>query len=183
MPKILEIEYTPNPDVARFILKEPITNGLPKNFNNHSIAEFDTLAKQLFALGDIKQVYMQNNYIVITKNNNVKWSELLFKLAPPIRQASSVLSQQKEYSDNVDNSNNNSDDFIKKINNVLKIKILPMLAADGGGLDVVGRNGKTIIIKYSGACSSCPSGTTGTLMAIEDILRRDVDPDIVVIPT
>jgi Fe-S cluster biogenesis protein NfuA len=32
-----------------------------------------------------------------------------------------------------------------------------------------------------GACSTCPAGMTGTLMAIEGILKKEVDPEIVVI--
>ena len=59
--------------------------------------------------------------------------------------------------------------------------ILPALAADGGGLEIIGRHDKQVMIRYLGACGSCPSGLTGTLMAIEGILRKEVDPEIVVI--
>jgi len=37
------------------------------------------------------------------------------------------------------------------------------------------------MIRYQGACSTCPAGMTGTLMAIEGILKKEVDPEIVVI--
>jgi Fe-S cluster biogenesis protein NfuA len=67
------------------------------------------------------------------------------------------------------------------VRKVLTAQILPALAADGGGLDIVGRHEKQIMIRYQGACGSCPSGLTGTLMAIEGILRKEVDPEIVVI--
>jgi len=64
---------------------------------------------------------------------------------------------------------------------VLAETILPALAADGGGLEIIGRHDKQVLIRYQGACSSCPASLTGTLMALEGILKKDVDPEIVVI--
>jgi Fe-S cluster biogenesis protein NfuA len=55
------------------------------------------------------------------------------------------------------------------------------MAADGGGLEVVGRREKQIMIRYMGACQNCPAGMSGTLMAIEGILKTEVDKDISVI--
>jgi Fe-S cluster biogenesis protein NfuA len=37
------------------------------------------------------------------------------------------------------------------------------------------------MIRYMGACQNCPAGMSGTLMAIEGILRAEVDEDISVI--
>jgi Fe-S cluster biogenesis protein NfuA len=57
----------------------------------------------------------------------------------------------------------------------------PMLAADGGGIEVVERQGDKIFIKYQGACGTCPSSVGGTLIAIRDVLRDELGPDIEVI--
>jgi len=35
-----------------------------------------------------------------------------------------------------------------------------------------------LIVKYQGACGTCPSSTTGTLEAIRSILRDEFDPQI-----
>jgi Fe-S cluster biogenesis protein NfuA len=37
------------------------------------------------------------------------------------------------------------------------------------------------MIRYQGACGSCPSSIGGTMMAIEQMLKEDVDPEIEVI--
>jgi Fe-S cluster biogenesis protein NfuA len=37
-------------------------------------------------------------------------------------------------------------------------------------------------IRYQGACGSCPSSLTGTLMAIENMLKTEVDPELEVVP-
>jgi len=39
-----------------------------------------------------------------------------------------------------------------------------------------------LYVSYQGACGTCPSSTTGTLMAIEGILREQYNPEIEVIP-
>jgi Fe-S cluster biogenesis protein NfuA len=37
------------------------------------------------------------------------------------------------------------------------------------------------MIHYQGACGSCPSSISGTLYAIENMLREEVDPEIEVV--
>jgi Fe-S cluster biogenesis protein NfuA len=182
MPKIAEIEYTPNPNAVKFQLKEAITIGFPKAFRDAEMAEHDELAKGLFAVGHVVSVFMQDKFITITKDDGVGWTELLPKLAPPIRSAPSAAGQPLEAAPHWDRPEvDENDPLIQQIRKVLAATILPALAADGGGLDIVGRHEKQVMIRYLGACGSCPSGLTGTLMAIEGILRKEVDPEIVVI--
>ncbi len=60
------------------------------------------------------------------------------------------------------------------------------LVMDGGDIDIlnVKKNGEVfeVYISYLGACSSCDSAGTGTLMAIENALKDKLDPNIRVIP-
>ena len=55
------------------------------------------------------------------------------------------------------------------------------MAGDGGGLQVMGIDGYTVKIHYQGACGSCPTAISGTLMAIEGLLKRDIHPAIEVV--
>jgi NifU-like protein len=59
------------------------------------------------------------------------------------------------------------------------------LVMDGGDIDIlnVKKNGEQyeVYISYLGACSSCESSGTGTLMAIENALKDKLDPNIKVI--
>jgi Fe-S cluster biogenesis protein NfuA len=79
------------------------------------------------------------------------------------------------------NSGAQDDPLLQSVFAVLKEHIYPFMAADGGGLEVVSRSGKQVMIRYTGACQNCPAGLVGTLMAIEGILRAEVDPEIKVI--
>jgi len=77
--------------------------------------------------------------------------------------------------------NQDNSDLLKQVNDLLDQKVRPAFAGDGGGLEVTGIDGFTVQIKYQGACGSCPSAISGTLMAIEGLLRRDINPAIEVI--
>ena len=59
---------------------------------------------------------------------------------------------------------------------------MPALAADGGGLEVVGYQDHVLSVRYQGACGGCPSSTGGTLFAIQNLLQRLVDEKIKVEP-
>ena len=52
---------------------------------------------------------------------------------------------------------------------------------DGGYLEIIDLTDRTLKIRYQGACGSCPSSLTGTLMAIESMLKEQIDPDLEVI--
>ena len=179
MPKIAEIEYTPNPHAVKFVLKDPVAVGFPRSYPSREIAETDPLAKALFEIEHVVSVFMQDKFLTITKDESISWNELLPKLAPPIRSAPSAV--QEASAPRPDAPPMDDDPFLQQVHQVLQDTILPALAADGGGLEIVGRHGKQIMIRYQGACMTCPAGLTGTLMAIEGILKKSVDPEIVVI--
>ena len=50
MPKIADIEPTPNPNAMKFILREPLTIGGSRSFDRPSDAEDDPLARALFEI-------------------------------------------------------------------------------------------------------------------------------------
>ncbi len=183
MPKIAEIEYTPNPNAVKFVLKESVAVGFPKSFPNAETAEHDDLAKNLFAVGNVTSVFMQDKFLTVTKTDDKGWPEMLPLLAGPIRAAAGTGGQTAAPAtprmfSKIDDEN---DPLLRDIRMVLESGILPALAADGGGLELVGRHEKQIMIRYVGACDSCPASLTGTLVAIEGMLQKEVDPEIVVI--
>jgi len=76
-----------------------------------------------------------------------------------------------------------NDEKLAKIEDALNDNVRDMLAGDGGGLDVIGlKNGKTVLIRYQGACASCGAAGGGTLYFIEDRLQQHVYYDLRVEP-
>lgn len=75
---------------------------------------------------------------------------------------------------------------LKAVEAVIDENIRPMLIMDGGNLEVVDIREALphfdIYIRYMGACSGCASSSTGTLYAIETVLRDKLDENIRVLP-
>jgi len=75
---------------------------------------------------------------------------------------------------------------LKAVDRVIDENIRQMLIMDGGDMEIldIKENGAhiDIYIRYLGACSGCASSSTGTLFAIENILKEKLDENIRVLP-
>jgi Fe-S cluster biogenesis protein NfuA len=189
MPKIADIQETPNPNAVKFILKEPVSYGTSHSFKTVEDAKDDQLAKSLYEVGDVVSVFYMDKMITVEKTDEAEWDEILPALAVPIRAAESVKSSNR-------NGNGNAaaqavggaiaaaasdNPKIAQINELLDERIRPYLASDGGWLEIIELEGSTLKIRYEGACGSCPSSLTGTLMAIENMIKDEIDPEIEVV--
>ena len=184
MPKISDIEETPNPNAVKFILREAVTNGVARSFNSASQAESDTLAKSLFDLGHVVSVFYMDKMITVEKDGEGDWDELLPILAVPIRASESVGTPAAAAAAAVGGAIGaltSDDPRLLRVNEILDEKVRPALMGDGGYLEVLGLTNNTLTIRYQGACGSCPSSLTGTLMAIEGMLKQEIDPELEVI--
>src|SRR5258706_9063365 len=85
MPKISDIEETPNPNAVKFILREAISNGTVHQFGSREEAENDPLAKALFDVGHVVSVFYMDRMITVEKEDEGDWVDLLPLLAAPIR--------------------------------------------------------------------------------------------------
>ncbi len=186
MPKIADIQETPNPNAVKFILKEPVSNGTSHSFKTAVDAAENELARSIFEVGDVESVFYMDKMITVEKSDDAEWDEILPALAVPIRAAEAVVSagSGKAAAMAVGGAiaaAANDDPQIAEINQLLDDRIRPFLASDGGWLEVVGLEEKRLTIRYEGACGSCPSSLTGTLMAIENMIKEEIDPDIEVV--
>ena len=182
MPKISDIQETPNPNAVKFILREAVSNGVARQFASADQAQGDTLSKSLFDVGSVVSVFYMDNMITVEKEDTGDWDELLPALAAPIRAAESVGSSNGVSSVGGAIAAVTSDDpRLLRINEILDEKVRPYLMGDGGYLEILDLHDHTLKIRYQGACGSCPSSLSGTLMAIEGMLKQEVDPELEVI--
>ena len=183
MPKISDIEETPNPNAVKFILREPVSNGVARSYGSADQASDDRLATSLFDVGHVVSVFYMDRMITVEKDDEGDWDDLLPTLAVPIRAAEAVNSPS-EFGAALGGSIaavTSDDPRLVKINEILDDKVRPALMGDGGYLEVLGLADHTLSIRYQGACGSCPSSLTGTLMAIEGMLKQEVDPELEVV--
>src|SRR5438876_10621905 len=184
MPKISDIQETPNPNAVKFILREPVTHGVARQFGSVDQAQSDTLAKSLFDVGSVVSVFYMDNMITVEKEDPADVDELLPTLAVPIRAAESVVTTPTAAVGALGGAIaavTSDDPRLLQINNILDEKVRPALMGDGGYLEIIGLQDHTLSIRYQGACGSCPSSLSGTLMAIEGMLKQEVDPDLEVV--
>ncbi len=64
------------------------------------------------------------------------------------------------------------------IEKVIEEDVRPMLAADGGDIELVDIDRTTVFVKLRGRCTSCPSSGITLRHGVEATLRDKVDPDI-----
>ena len=184
MPKISDIEETPNPNAVKFVLREPVSNGVAQQFASASQAENDPLAKALFEVGHVVSVFYMDRMITVEKDDEGDWDELLPALAVPIRAAASTSAAPMAAAAAVGGAIaavTSDDPRLVRINEILDEKVRPYLISDGGYLEILALQNHTLTIRYQGACGTCPSSLTGTLMAVEGMLKQEVDPELEVI--
>ncbi len=184
MPKIADIQETPNPNAVKFILKEPVSHGTSHSFKSVEEAVDNALAKSIFDVGEVVSVFYMDKMITVEKTDEADWDEILPALAVPIRATESVAGTNGAAAKDIGGAIGaalSDDPKIREIEAILDERIRPYLASDGGWLEIVGFEDKTLKIRYEGACGSCPSSLTGTLMAIENMIKEEIDPGIEVV--
>ena len=184
MPKIAEIEDTPNPNAVKFTLHEPLTWGVSHSFENADQAEGDKLASALFAIKHVSNVFYVDRWLTVTQDGDADWPDLVRLIAVPLRAAPAAAAQSAATvfaaRASIADLSEQDQARLEAICALLDARIRPSLKADGGDLDVVGLAGNDLRIHYQGACGSCPSSISGTLSAIENLVRT-IEPDIAVI--
>jgi len=176
------IQSTPNPNALKFVLNAVIKTSGNATFKNPAEAQNVPLAQKLFAVGHVKEIYLFDNYITVTQDGDGDWDELEGKVKEIILASSAqhnpdfIIEESKPQLVKAKSDNPE----IAKVEAILDETIRPALQMDGGGIQVTGLNGNTLTVFYQGACGSCPSSAMGTLKAIENLLRDQYNPEIVV---
>ena len=184
MPKIAEIEDTPNPNAVKFTLHEPLTWGISHSYENAIQAQDDVLASTLFAIEHVSNVFYVDRWITVTQDGGADWPELVRLIAVPLRaapaaaaqSAAAVFAARTAFADLSEEDQARLD----TISALLDAQIRPYLKSDGGDLHVVGLAGNQLSVHYQGACGTCPSSISGTLRSIENLVRN-IEPDIEVV--
>ena len=184
MPKIADIEDTPNPNAVKFTLHEPLTWGISHSYENAIQAQDDALASTLFDIEHVSNVFYVDRWLTVTQDGGADWPELVRLIAVPLRAAPAAAAQSAATvfaaRASIADLSEQDQARLEEINVLLDERIRPSLQSDGGDLHVVGLAGNYLSIHYQGACGSCPSSISGTLKGIENLVRT-IEPDIEVV--
>ncbi len=175
---IEDVELTPNPQALKFVLNEKLLNLETRQFPDQESAKDDPLAAGIFKIDGVVSVFYMDKFVTIEKSPKASWGQIQKPLIEFVKGFDrNLVPAEKE----VEPFKGGDNELLKQINSLLDQRVRPALAGDGGGLEVLGLEGYTVKIRYQGACGSCPSSISGTLMAIEGLLKRDIHPSLEVI--
>ena len=184
MPKIADIEDTPNPNAVKFILKEPLTWGIARSYDNAEQAKDDPLASALFDIEHVTNVYYVDRWLTVTQDGEADWADLSRLVAVPIRSAPAAEAQSAATvaaaTSAIADLSPHDQERLNKINTLLDEQIRHYLQSDGGDLVVIGLKDNQLTVHYQGACGTCPSSISGTLNSIENMVRT-IEPDIEIV--
>ena len=182
IPVTVYAESTPNPAVIKFVANK---NLVPAMFEFTSIDDTKSspFAAKLFHFPFVKQVFIDKNYVSITKFDIADWNDITMELrefikiyiengSPIITSDAPELTQQTEQAKEAHFEN--LDDISKEIINIFEEYVKPAVASDGRNIqfesyDAATKNVKVIL---QGACSGCPSSTFTLKNGIENMLKE-----------
>lgn len=184
IPVTVYAESTPNPTVMKFVSNKKLVLQTVE-YKNIDEAKNAPLAKELFHFPFVKEVFLDENYLSITKYDIAEWEEITSELREFIRnyleQGKEVLTEEQV----TGNSHNTSqetgsieevklDDTSKEIVAILDEYIKPAVASDGGNIqfESYDENEKLVKVILQGACSGCPSSTFTLKNGIENMLKE-----------
>ncbi len=179
-PITIYAESTPNPEVLKFVANRSLANTMYE-FKNKSETVFAPLASELFNFPFVKEVFMNTNYISITKKDSYNWQEFSNELREYIRnyieEGKTIFKDeilQKEEQTNQLTEDRDYTEIEKEIISILNEYIRPAVEGDGGNIafDSYNTDTKTVKVILQGACSGCPSSTITLKNGIENMLRE-----------
>lgn len=180
-PITIYAETTPNPSVLKFVCNKLLTKTALECKNiDETLAS--PLAKELFKFPFVKEVFIDENYISITKFAITEWDEITLELRTFIKEyiengkvvidETAIVKteihqkQQEAYFDTLDVTS-------QQIINIIEEYVKPAVQSDGGNImfESFDATEKRVKVVLQGACSGCPSSTFTLKNGIENMLK------------
>jgi len=182
VPVTVYAESTPNPAVIKFVANKKIVAALFE-FTSIDDAKLSPLATALFHFPFVKSVFLDENYVSITKYDIAEWNEITLELREFIRSyiedgkeivVPEAVETLKKSTEQVDSHFDSLDDTSKEIINILEEYVKPAVASDGGNIQFISydEKSKNVSVLLQGACSGCPSSTYTLKSGIENMLKE-----------
>jgi len=182
VPITVYAESTPNPSVLKFVSNKKLVTSFVE-FTSIDEAEASPLATELFHFPFVKSVFVDENYVSVTKYDIAEWNDITMELREFIRtflengreilNASASGTVQKT-SQQIEQEFEALDDISKEIVNIIEEYVKPAVASDGGNIQFDSYDAKTknVRVILQGACSGCPSSTFTLKNGIENMLKE-----------
>ena len=176
---LVRIQPTPNPNALKFVVNRTVKETGKATFTRPSEATGVRLASDLFEVDGVRQLHLFENVITVTYADDADVDTLRLEVTAilqrdlPVHDPGFLLEEERK---KVDRSQLPPE--IQQIEEILDRTVRMYLQGDGGDIEVIALKGHTLEVRYQGACGTCPSSISGTLDAIQGILREQFDPEL-----
>jgi len=187
-PVIIYAESTPNPSSMKFVANRMlISDGATAQYLNAGETSTSPLAAKLFTFPFVKSLFLNSNYITVTKNDNVAWEDITLELRDFLRNYISagnvIVTELPKIETPVDSSFKETTTVYSehvapqtetetKIVEILEQYIRPAVEQDGGLITFKSYKEGIVTVVLKGACSGCPSSAITLKAGIEGLLKR-----------
>ncbi|TDT46904.1 Fe-S cluster biogenesis protein NfuA [Maribacter spongiicola] len=185
VPVTVYAEVTPNPSTMKFVVSKKIVASAFE-FKNIDEARDSKLAMELFQFPFVKQVFIDENYVSVSKYEVAEWDDINIELREVIRNFiadgkeivadnAKAIGAEAQVSETISAESTIAlDETSQEIVDILEEYVKPAVASDGGNImfqsyDV---ESKTVNVILQGACSGCPSSTFTLKNGIETMLKN-----------
>lgn len=183
-------QETPNPFALKFVVNKSLKDEGKATFVSKEDSNGLPMVNSLLDVLGVKQVYIQGNSLTISHDGQMETDNIVDTVKSILKTRMTIHdpafrtpeeNNEAQKPQEVDRSTLPKE--LVEIEEVLDRTIRPGLYADGGDVEVISFENDELRIMYQGACGGCPSAMMGTLDAIQNILRHELDnPNIIVIP-
>lgn len=178
IPVSIYAESTPNPSVMKFVANKKLVSESIE-FKNIDEAKNSPFAQKLFHFAYVKEVFMSENYVSITKFDINSWEEVVMEIREFIRafieKGNTIIERYPSANNNKEFASHSKNDPLEhQIVSILDEYIKPAVASDGGNIqfDSYDPIKKSVQVILQGACSGCPSSTLTLKNGIENMLKE-----------
>lgn len=185
IPVTVYAEVTPNPSTMKFVASKKIV-ATAFEFKNIDEARVSPLAMELFQFPFVKQVFIDDNYVSVSKYEVAEWEDITIELRELIRNfiadGKNIVSDEAKSVNTVEPLATKTsevpaadlDDTSLQIIDILEEYVKPAVASDGGNIlfKSYEEDTKRVNVVLQGACSGCPSSTFTLKNGIETMLKN-----------
>ena len=171
---MIETENTPNPDTLKFLPGKKVSEIGSLEFLKTDKNIEVPLANKILSLDGITMVFFGEDFITVKKEKDLNWEDIKHTIISEINEYylkgnDVVIKKNQNQSDKL-SSFNESNEVVKKINEILDTKIRPAVAKDGGDITFKSFKDGIVSVELKGSCSGCPSSVMTLKQGVQNLL-------------
>ncbi|MDJ0995390.1 MAG: NifU family protein [Dinoroseobacter sp.] len=172
----IQTESTPNPATLKFLPGQAVLDTGTADFPTSEAAGSSPLAQRLFAVDGVKAVFFGNDFVTVTKSDEVAWDHikpaLLGAIMEHFQSGDAIMTGEAEAPAGHAAHDGPDVEIVNQIKELLDTRVRPAVAQDGGDITFHGFERGVVYLHMQGACAGCPSSTLTLKMGIENLLRH-----------